>query len=83
MSAEAVMNREFFEIRAKILELAASFDRLDRGDGAVEDRRIELIREGLTILDEDTPNRAERVQLLFSKVYSEGWRSEYGLSMVG
>ncbi len=32
MPAAEVLDREFLEIRAKILEIAASLDRLDRGE---------------------------------------------------
>ena len=37
LSAPEVLNREFLEIRCKILELAAAFDRLERADGSVEE----------------------------------------------
>ena len=81
MAAPAVLNREFFEIRAKLLELAASFDRLDRGGGSVaDDPRMELIRKGLHLLQTDHPNRAEALQLLFSRQYDENWREQYKLS---
>ena len=79
MSAQDVIEREFLEIRAKILELAASFDRMDRGDGTASEKPMELIRQGLEILSEDEPNRAERVQMLFSRSYSDEWRNEFGI----
>lgn len=80
MPAPAVLDREFLEIRAKILELAASFDRLGRGDGSVaNDHRYTLIQEGLRILQEQEEGRSERVQLLFSQPYEANWRREYGL----
>lgn len=80
MPARDVLDREFLEIRAKLLELAASFDRLDRGDGHVRgDRRMELIREGLGILRRDEGGRAEAIQLLFSREYEEDWRQRFGL----
>jgi hypothetical protein len=81
MAAPAVLNREFLEIRAKLLELASSFDRLDRGGGSVaDDPRMELIRKGLDVLRSDRPNRAEALQLLFSRQYDENWREQYKLS---
>ena len=81
MPAPAVLDREFFEVRAKILEIAASLDRLDRGEGAVGgDRRMDLIRKGLQILSSDRPNRAEEVQLLFSRKYENEWRQSFGLA---
>jgi len=80
MPAAAVLDREFLEIRAKLLELAASFDRFGRGDGSVaNDDRYGLIQEGLRILQQKEEGRAERVQLLFSQPYEANWRKEYEL----
>jgi hypothetical protein len=80
MTAPQVLNREFLEVRAKILELAASLDRLDRSDGsAADDPRLGRIREGLEILLSNRPDRAERVQLLFSRDYDESWRKKFGV----
>jgi hypothetical protein len=74
LTAPAVLNREFLELRAKILELAASFDRLDRAEGAVaDDARVAKLRRGLEIVLSDEADRAERVQLLFSRPYNEDW----------
>ncbi|MEC9092456.1 MAG: hypothetical protein VX438_07110 [Planctomycetota bacterium] len=77
MPAQNVIDREFLEIRAKILELAASFDRINRGEGDASAQQMDLILAGLKILDTPEPNRAERVQLLFSREYSKEWRTEF------
>jgi hypothetical protein len=78
MPAPQLLNRDFLEIRAKILEVAACLDRLDRGEGSVDDDpRMRLIAGGLEILSGDEPNRAERVQLLFSQEYEAGWRAKW------
>lgn len=80
MPAPQVLDREFLEIRAKILELAASLDRLDRGDGDVaDDPRMRLVMGGLAILSDDQPSRAERLQLLFSQRYEDDWRKKFGI----
>lgn len=80
MPADKVLEREFLEIRAKILELAASLDRLGRGDGSVDDDpRIRLIHDGFKILEEKEEGRAERIQLLFSQPYEIEWRKQYGI----
>jgi len=74
LSAEAILNREFLELRAKVLELAASLDRLHRAEGAVDDDpRLAKLRRGLEILLSPEADRAERVQLLFSRAYNEDW----------
>jgi len=80
MTAPAVLDREFLEMRAKILELAASFDRLDRGDGSVsEDPRMKRIDEALQVLQRPGADRAEQIQLIFSREYDEEWRKRYGV----
>ena len=79
-SAAQVLDREFLELRAKILELAASFDRLDRAEGTVDgDHRWELIQEALQALGGSQPDRAQAVQLLFSLSYDPAWRERFGL----
>ena len=81
LTAKEVLDREYLEIRAKILELAAAFDRLDRAEGAVEgDPRLSNVREALDLLIQDQADRAEQVQLVFSRVYEEDWREKFGLS---
>lgn len=80
MNAAEIIDREFLEIRAKILELAASFDRLDRAAGSVEgDPRMSLISEALQLIGEDQRDRAEQVQLIFSRQYEDDWREELGV----
>lgn len=84
MTAAEVLDREFLEIRAKVLELAASFDRLHRSEGHVHnDPRVALIREGLEVLSApDGDGRAEAIQLIFSRQYPADWRREYDLETV-
>ncbi|MGH7134312.1 MAG: hypothetical protein ACREHD_01145 [Pirellulales bacterium] len=74
------MNREFLEIRARILELAAALDRIDRADGSMAaDARLSRIEQGLAALAEAGPGRAERVQMIFSLPYEAGWQMEMGV----
>lgn len=80
MPARAVLDREYLELRAKILELAASLDRLDRGDGDVsDDPRMALIRRGFKLLRDGDGQRAEQIQHLFSLEYDPQWRTEFGI----
>jgi len=75
LAAAEILDREFLTARAKLIDLAAVLDRLDRADGAVaDDSRLDSIRQSLQILAGDQPDRAERIQLLFSLPYREGWR---------
>lgn len=81
LSAKETFDREFLEIRCKILELAAAFDRLDRGEGgAPTERRLEQIRAALAVLLEDQADRAERVQMIFSRAYETSWQQSFKLA---
>lgn len=80
IAAPEVLSREFLEIRARILELAAALDRIDRADGSVaSDPRLQQIEQGLAALTESCSNRAERVQMIFSLPYQENWRTELAM----
>lgn len=82
MTASDVLDREYLEIRAKILEIAASLDRLDRADGDVStDPRTTKLRQGLDLLNGPHADRAEQVQLLFSRAYEDDWPQTYQLSL--
>jgi len=74
------MEQEFLPLRAKILEIAAGLDRLDRaaGDGHRDSRRQRL-EQAIQLLLDDAPSRAEQVQLLFSLEYDERWRDQFNI----
>jgi hypothetical protein len=78
LTAPEILNREFLEIRCKILDLAAAFDRLHRADGSVaDDPRLERLREALTVVQDNAHDRAEQVQLVFSREYDQAWRETF------
>jgi len=80
MNAVETLNREFLEVRAKILEIAAALDRLDRAEGSVaSDPRMERIRQGLARLQSERADRAEQIQLIFSLSYDQDWRTNLGV----
>lgn len=75
-TASQVLDRHYLEIRCGLLDLAAALDRIARSDdtGAVSsDPRLELVRQAIKVLGSDGTDRAERIQLLFSDTYQEGW----------
>ncbi|MFP6611638.1 MAG: hypothetical protein VB875_18490 [Pirellulales bacterium] len=77
-NAAELLEREFLEVRAKLLQVAATFDRLDRTDGCVNnDARMQGLRQALEILQSDTVDRAEQIQLLFSREYEDDWQTRY------
>ncbi|HEU5118028.1 MAG TPA: hypothetical protein VFT74_15495 [Isosphaeraceae bacterium] len=74
--ARQVFDRDFLEIRARILELAAALDRLDRAPGRPginPDRRLAEVRQALETLLVPEPGRAETVQTIFSREYDPDW----------
>ena len=81
LDALEVLNREQPEIRARLLQLAAALDRMDRAAGSVvDDPRRRTIDEGLRLLLTDGPDRAERIQRLFSLPYDSNWKEEFALT---
>jgi hypothetical protein len=81
--ATDVLDREFLEIRARILAVAADLDRLDRASGhpgLSPDRRVAQIRRALEALLVPEPGRAETVQHIFSLDYDPDWQSAFGMS---
>jgi hypothetical protein len=76
LTAPEILNREFLEIRCKVLELAAAFDRLQRADGsAADDPRLARLREALAIVQDESGDRAEQVQMIFSRTYDDAWQN--------
>ena len=75
LTAPEVLVREFLETRCKILELAAAFDRLSRAEGSVAgDPRLSRLREALSAVLEAEGDRAEQVQMIFSRAYDDNWQ---------
>jgi len=74
MPAPRVLDQFYLDARSRLLDVAATLDRLDRGEGiAAADPRVERIRQALLILLEQEGGRAERVQKLFSLDYDPDW----------
>jgi hypothetical protein len=78
LSAPEVLNREFLEIRCKILDLAAALDRLSRAEGSVEgDPRTSRLCEALQVVLDEPEGRAEQVQMIFSRPYDDEWQEAF------
>ncbi len=54
------------EMRWRCLSLAADLDRLDRAQSAATDPRLLQLREAISVLLDAVPDRARRVQMIFS-----------------
>ena len=70
-----IPDREFLEIRSKMIELGALLDRVSRGPGlAAGDPRMDRVARGMHILATGAAGCAEEVQMVFSLPYDEHWR---------
>ncbi len=69
MSCKQTIDAYFMEHRAKLLDVAAFLDRIDRSAADAsepEDFRMAAFREALGVLSESEPHRAKRVLEVFS-----------------
>ncbi len=65
------IDQTFLEIRWRTLSLGADLDRLDRA--RINDPRREKLKQALRILlEENSPTRAEKIQLLHSDPLATG-----------
>ena len=78
MNAPEVLDREYLELRSRILDVAASLDRIQRASGTVEgDSRAGLIASAMEVLSGAELHRAEKIQLLFSREYNKKWQDDF------
>lgn len=76
-SSQQVLDDELLPLRAKLLEVAAGLDRVERGEKpAATDETLKIIRAAIETLLRPGANRAEQIQLLFSRPYDEAWRKQ-------
>lgn len=69
MPRDQTIDRYFMEHRAKLLDVAAFLDRVDRSEspaGADEDFRVEAMQRAIQLLIDEKGERAKRVLELFS-----------------
>ena len=73
LSASRALDQFFLEARARLLDVAAILDRVDRGEGTVNDPRMVRIQQAIAALQEVEPGRAARIQQIFSLDYDPTW----------
>ena len=82
-NAEQIVEQEFLQMRAKILEIAAFLDRLEpksaNNVSSANAERLKLLRNGCELLLDLDSDKAARLQLLFSRKYDEQWRQTMGV----
>ncbi|MEX2141039.1 MAG: hypothetical protein WD894_17370 [Pirellulales bacterium] len=79
--APELLNQEFLEIRARLLQVAAALDRLERAEGDVsrDKRRMDLDR-AIRVLLESGSDRAAKLQMIFSLPYDRDWKTTLGMN---
>jgi hypothetical protein len=73
LPAATALDNFFLDARARLLDLAAILDRIDRGGGVANDPRLAKVRQALEVLHDKSGGRAERVQQVFSLDYDAAW----------
>jgi hypothetical protein len=68
--AKDILDQYFLEMRWRCLSLAADLDRVERARNGpavlAADPRIAKLREAVRVVLDEGPNRAEKVQLIFT-----------------
>ena len=81
-TAVELLDRHFLETRHHVLDIAAALDRIDRADDAAKTRsdvRYLQLAQAIGVLTDGKPDRAERIQMVFSLPYDEHWKSSFGV----
>lgn len=80
-----VLRQEFLLTRGKLLEVAATLDRIERATSSTDretvqaDPQMQLLLEAIQILAGPEGDRAEAIQRLMSRPYDPSWRSTYSI----
>jgi len=82
MERRQLLDLYFVDARARLIDIAAFLDRLDRA-APCDDFRIDAFHRALKELDAATPDRASRVLLAFSDPTSEPIASAPGKGACG
>ena len=81
LTAVEVLDREFLAARAKLIDVAAILDRIDRAEGdPAGDARLDQIARSLQVLAGETSDRAEQIQSIFSLPYDDQWQAKFDLA---
>ena len=77
-TCQEVVDRYFLEHRAKLIDIAAFLDRVDRA-GVTSDYRIASLLEALDVLRDGHANRAGQILAIFSDDSTELTQSAEGV----
>jgi len=79
MTRTQVVDTYFMEHRAKVIDIAAFLDRLERANGECDDIRESSLRQALAILSDGEPQRAARILSMLSDHTTEMPQSAEGM----
>ena len=82
MTRQQVLDLYFMENRAKLIDLAAFLDRVDRASGEA-DFRLAAFKEAMKLLSDGNPERAKNVLLSLSDPTAEPIEKAPGKGAVG
>jgi hypothetical protein len=77
LTARQFLDRDFLEVRTRLLDIAAALDRIDRAADPAPvrtDPKYAQLLASLPLLADPHPDRAERLQMHFSLPYDPNWR---------
>lgn len=77
MTASALLDALYLEVRCRCLDVGAALDRIERAEGSqsvLADPRWNQLQQALTLLGQPGANRAEQIQFLFSDDYDPDWK---------
>ena len=78
LTAVDMLDREFLGIRCRLIDVASALERIDRAAGADalrSDPRMAKLHDAARVLTDGQPDRAQRVQMVFSDAYDPTWRN--------
>jgi hypothetical protein len=79
--AREIFDQEFLPVRAKLLDVASALDRIDRSEGSLDnDPRRTQIQAAIQVLLRPEDDRAEQIQLIFSRQYDHDWREKFQMT---
>lgn len=77
LPAARALDQFYLDARSRLLDLAATLDRIDRGADAAAlaaDPRMARLRKAVAVLLSADGGRAEQIQKIFSLDYDPAWK---------
>ncbi len=81
-SSPAIVDQDFVSVRAKLLDLAAFFDRVER-HAVADDFRCDALRQAAALLVDGEPGRARRILEALSDPTTEPAATSSGKAATG